>query len=63
MAVTRIDSQQAQADIQTGALLVCAYDDPAKFKQYCVNGAISMDDFKRQLASLPKNREIIFYCG
>ena len=63
MAAARIDAQQAHADFESGALLVCAYDDPAKYAQYHLSGATSLDDLRRQEASLPKDQELIFYCA
>ncbi len=43
------------------ALLVCAYDDEAKFKMVQLQGAISLNEFKSKLPSLEKDQEIIFY--
>jgi hypothetical protein len=42
-------------------LLVCAYDDDAKFKRMLLEGAISFSEFKSRLPSLAKDQEIIFY--
>lgn len=53
------DSIQSSAD----ALLVCAYDDPAKCRDLMLQGAIDMTELKKKLPSLPKNREIILYCA
>ena len=43
------------------ALLVCAYEDEAKFKKIQLEGAISFNEFKSKLSSLPKDQEIVFY--
>jgi hypothetical protein len=43
------------------ALLVCAYEDEAKFKNMQLQGAISLNEFKSKLPSLAKDQEIIFY--
>lgn len=43
------------------ALLVCAYDDDAKFKRMQLEGAISFNELKSRLPSLAKDREIVFY--
>jgi rhodanese-related sulfurtransferase len=59
----RIDPEQARNDMGAGALLVCAYDDPEKFDQNHLEGAIPLADLERQASSLPKNRELIFYCA
>jgi rhodanese-related sulfurtransferase len=45
------------------ALLVCAYEEDEKFKQMRLEGAMSYREFKKKIASIPKDREIIFYCG
>jgi hypothetical protein len=60
----RIDPQQAYDDLQSReALLVCAYDDDDKCAQYPLSGAISLTEFQAQERSVPKSREIIFYCA
>jgi rhodanese-related sulfurtransferase len=45
------------------ALLVCAYEDEAKFKKMRLQGAISLNEFKSKLPSLSKDQEIVFYCA
>ncbi len=62
MAATRIDAQQAHADIESGALLVCAYDDPDQFAKYHLFGATSLEDMEQE-PTLWKDQEIIFYCA
>ena len=59
----RISPQQAHEHLETGALLVCAYDDEEKFHKNHLQGAISLDDFHSRLDSLAKDRELIFYCA
>jgi rhodanese-related sulfurtransferase len=44
-------------------LLVCGYEDDAKFKLMHLEGAISLSDFKARLASLSKDQDIVFYCA
>jgi rhodanese-related sulfurtransferase len=62
--VKRIEAKEAHERLQTrGALLVCAYDDEKKSEKYHVPGAIHMKDFRAQADSLPKDRELIFYCA
>jgi uncharacterized protein (TIGR02284 family) len=63
--VQRITAQDARRRIEPsrGALLVCAYDSAEKFRENHLAGAISLDDFKLRVDSLPKDREIIFYCA
>jgi rhodanese-related sulfurtransferase len=60
----RITPQQAQPRIESGdAIFVCAYDGDEKFPQNHLQGAISLDDFQSRAGSIPKEREIIFYCA
>jgi len=44
-----------------GTLLVCAYEDEAKFKRARLEGAISLQSLQSRLPSLPKETEIVFY--
>jgi rhodanese-related sulfurtransferase len=60
----RISPQEARKKIQSGsALLVCGYDDPAKFRTNHLEGAISYNEFISRLPAIPKDRQIIFYCA
>jgi len=62
--VERISPQEAHARVVAGqALLVCAYDDPARFAEIHLEGAISIQEFRARRASLPRDKEIIFYCA
>jgi rhodanese-related sulfurtransferase len=45
------------------ALLVCAYDDPNKFTDNHLAGALSLDEFEARVGSLPRETEVIFYCA
>jgi rhodanese-related sulfurtransferase len=64
MAAQRIAPPQAHERMESaGALLVCAYDEPQKFERNHLEGAISLPEFQSQAESLPKDREIIFYCA
>jgi hypothetical protein len=61
-APKRVSAQDVHTKLQSGqGLLVCAYDSDAKFAQTALEGAISFSEFERQKASLPRDREIIFY--
>ena len=60
----RISPQEVWEKTNDGStFLVCAYDDEEKFKQVHLKGAISLTEFKSKLFSLPKEKEIIFYCA
>jgi hypothetical protein len=63
VTVERISPSEARAKTQSGeALLVCAYGDK-KCKSRLLEGALLKSQLKERLASLPKEQEIIFYCG
>jgi hypothetical protein len=58
----RVTPEEAYEKLKSGkTLLVCAYEDEAKFKKMQLEGAISFDAFKSKLPSLPKDQEIVFY--
>ena len=61
--LTRISPADVRARMQSGrgTLLVCAYEDEAKFKRAQLEGAISLATLKSRLPSLPKETEIVFY--
>ncbi len=62
--VQRISVQEARRKATSNqALLVCAYDDEAKYSKINLKGSISFSSFQSGLPSLPKNQEIIFYCA
>jgi hypothetical protein len=48
--------------LQSGkALLVCAYESDAKFRDTALEGAISFSEFEKRKASLPRDTELFFY--
>jgi hypothetical protein len=58
----RITPEEVYEKVKSGiTLLVCAYEDEAKFKKMQLEGAISLNEFKSKLPSLPKHQEIVFY--
>ncbi|MEX0704075.1 MAG: rhodanese-like domain-containing protein [Planctomycetales bacterium] len=63
--VARISPKEAKQHLsaEPGALLVCAYDDPEKFRQNHLEGSIPLDEFESRADSLDKDRELIFYCA
>jgi hypothetical protein len=63
--VERINPRQARQhlDADPNALLVCAYDSREKFEQNHLEGAISLEEFGDRAATLPRDREVIFYCA
>jgi rhodanese-related sulfurtransferase len=64
MPAVRITPQEAYEKVQAGqAILVCGYEEEEKFRALRLEGAISFAGFQAMLPSLPKDREIIFYCA
>ena len=60
----RVGPEEVYQKLQSGtAILVCAYEDDAKFKKLQLQGAISLNEFKSKLPSLAKEQEIVFYCA
>lgn len=60
--IERISVEQARPRTKSNqALLVCAYEDEAKYRIFNLEGSISFASFKSRLPSLPKSQEIIFY--
>ena len=44
-------------------MLVCAYEKDEQFRQYDLEGAISLNEFRKRAISLPKDEDVIFYCA
>jgi rhodanese-related sulfurtransferase len=63
MTVERISPHEAKKHLQSGTLLVCAYDSEAKFQQNHLEGAISLDELRAREGTLPRDQELIFYCA
>jgi hypothetical protein len=62
--VPRITPEEIYPKLRSGdALLVCAYDDDAKFRRNRLEGAIPLAEFRSLRPTLPKGREIVFYCA
>ena len=62
--VTRVTPEEIYPKLQSGeALLVCAYEDEAKFQRHRLAGAISLAAFQSLRPTLPRDREIVFYCA
>lgn len=49
--------------ISDEAILVGAYKDGRKFNKFALEGAISLTEFREMAETIPKNKEIIFYCA
>jgi len=59
----RIPAAEAREHVRNGALLICAYEDEQKCRQNWLEGAMTMNELKARLISLPKEHELIFYCA
>jgi len=58
----RVTAGEVYGKLNSGeALLVCAYEDEMKFRTMRLGGAISLNEFKSKLPTLPKDQEIVFY--
>jgi rhodanese-related sulfurtransferase len=59
----RVTAEEAREKVKSSeALLVCAYVEDEKFRKMQLEGATSYNEFKKKVASIPKDQEIIFYC-
>jgi hypothetical protein len=59
----RIDVAEARRKVTAGeAILVCAYDD-ARCDRLRLEGATTLPQLQARIDTIPKDREIIFYCG
>lgn len=62
--VPRITAEEAHARVASGrALFVCGYEEPEKFAAMHLEGAISIQEFRKLRPTLPKDQEVIFYCA
>ena len=60
----RISPEEVYQKLKSGTvILVCAYEDEAKFSKMKLQGAISLNEFKSRLPSFSKDQEIVFYCA
>ena len=60
--IERISPQEVHQGLQSGRLLlVCAYEDEARFRRMQLEGAISFQEFQSRLPHLAKDQEIVFY--
>jgi hypothetical protein len=60
--VNVISPQEAHEHVKNGtALLICAYDSDKKFDRFHLEGAISLAQFESAMATVPKDKELVFY--
>ncbi|MCG6533551.1 MAG: ArsR family transcriptional regulator [Syntrophales bacterium LBB04] len=64
MPAVRITPREAYTKVKAGqAILVCGYEEEEKFRAMRLEMAVSFAEFQKMLPTLPKDREIIFYCA
>jgi hypothetical protein len=62
-SIERISPEDTRSKVQAGkALLVCSYEDK-KCKTMLLEGALLRSEFEEKIPILPKDQEIVFYCG
>lgn len=62
--IERIGVVDARTKLQAKtALLVCAYPDEARWNAARLERAVPLASLEARAATLPKNQELIFYCG
>jgi hypothetical protein len=62
--VERISPEDARREVEAGrAVLVCAYEDEARCRQLRLENAISLNELRRRIDTIPRDRTLIFYCG
>jgi hypothetical protein len=61
----RVSPKYVRDRMQAGeeTLLVCAYEDEEKHRQFDLEGSIGLSELQSQLPSIGKEREIVFYCS
>ena len=60
--VEKISPQEAHKHVSSGtALLICAYESDEKFARFHLDGAIPLSQFESASATVPKDKELIFY--
>ena len=59
--ISATEAHQHAAD--GSALLVCAYESDRKFHNVHLEGALPLSEFQTQLATIDRDKEIIFYCA
>ncbi len=65
MKIKTISANSAHELLGTdpAAVLVCAYDKEEDFRQNDLEGAISLNEFRRRMVLIPKDENVIFYCA
>lgn len=60
----RIDVADARHRAQAGqALLVCAYESEERCRRMKLEGSTTLTELRAALDTIPRDRELIFYCA
>ncbi len=54
---------KSRMESPTPPLVVLGYEDEESFGKYAIDDAIPFGEFRARAASLPRDREIVFYCA
>ena len=60
---TRILPSNMRERLNSGAVLVCAYDDEERCRRMKIPGSITLQELESRLDTLSWDRELVFYCG
>lgn len=61
--IERIGPEETREMVKAGqALLICSYNDN-RCKSILLEGALLSGELNAQISSLPKDQNLIFYCG
>lgn len=65
MNVTTISVHDAHELLKSdpAAVLVCGYEKEDEFRENDLEGAISLNEFRKRRNSIPKDESVIFYCA
>jgi hypothetical protein len=62
--VERVGAGEARRKVAEGrAVLVCAYEDEDKCRRLKLEGAHTLRELEAGMSTLPRSRELIFYCA
>lgn len=62
--ISRLSAATVREGLVAGStLLVCAYEDSAKFNKFKLEGAIPLSVFKENMLEYKKDMRIVFYCA
>jgi len=60
----RVSAQEVREKTHSGdAMLVCAYDDDAKCKEFNLEDSMTLTKFKSASEEMDKSKEVFFYCA